>query len=121
MDIEEPKRETKLVLLVPYFRNRVIALLDRMKARGFDPVVFETRRSKKRQQYLYWIGRRIQKNRKPVTWTMNSRHNVGKAVDIISGEYGWNDKAFFDALAEEANIQGLHVISTERCHVQWEG
>jgi len=59
--------------------------------------------------------------RKPVTWTMHSRHIVGKAVDIISGEGGWNDPAFFDALSEEANISGCVVLTMERCHVQWDG
>jgi len=36
------------------------------------------------QKHLYAIGRTIEKHRKPVTWTLKSKHIGGAAIDIIS-------------------------------------
>lgn len=115
----EPKRQSDVNLLEPYVADRVKKVIVALKARGFDPIVFESRRTEARQRWLYSIGRTTQKNRKPVTWTMKSLHIHGKAADIISKKHGWNDPPFFEALAEEAVKVGMHTLGVELCHIQW--
>lgn len=118
MTLFEPKRNNSLSSLDADFRLKVIELLHNMQTHDYDPVVFEALRSKARQQWLYSIGRTRQKNRKPVTWTLSSRHLSGKAADIISKSKGWNSPAFFSALKQEAEKLGLRVIPQEQCHVE---
>lgn len=118
---QEPKRQTDLDSLVPYVKERVEQVMAALITAGFDPIVFEARRSKERQKWLYGVGRTHDKNRKPVTWTMHSFHILGKAVDIISKRKGWNWPAFFDALHVEGEKVGLHPIPQEGCHLEWEG
>lgn len=119
--MSEPIRQTSLATLEPYVADRVQRVLEAMKSRKFDPVVFEAKRTAERQSYLYSIGRTRELHRKPVTWTLKSKHLSGKAVDIISKTRGWNWPAFYDALQEEAAKEGLETIPVERCHIQWEG
>jgi hypothetical protein len=104
------------------FRVKIELLLARLTNRGFDPVIFEAKRSEARQRYLYSIGRTRDKNKRPVTWTMHSRHLVGKAVDIISKKHGWSSAAFYDAMEEEVRkIDEIKSIPQEQCHVEWQG
>jgi len=117
----EPTREIAISSLVPYVASRVNAVLVAMRARGFDPVVFEARRSQERQDWLYGVGRTHSLNRKPVTWTHNSKHLVGKAADIISKSRLWSWPEFYRALKEEANRAGLSVLNAEQCHIEWRG
>jgi len=117
----EPKRNTDTNSLVPYVKDRVQKLLVAMKARGYEPIIFEALRSDERQAWLYGIGRTHQKNRKPVTFTLKSKHIDGKACDIISRSKLWNDPRFFTALKQEANKVGLYTLSFERCHLEWRG
>jgi len=120
--IVEPKRQNDLALLWPPFRERVERIFAAMRARGFDPIAFETLRTQARQSYLYGIGRTHHKNRKPVTWAKTvTKHRVGKAVDVISKKRGWNWSAFFRALKEEARREGCSVLAVEQCHVEWRG
>jgi hypothetical protein len=93
-------------------------LIHAMVQEGFDPVVYESKRTIERQKWLYGVGRTHDMNRKPITWTMNSLHLAGKACDIISKAHGWNDPAFFLALKKEAVKVGLTTIPQEGCHVQ---
>lgn len=116
----EPKRETSLDTLEPYVAERVARILARLKVRGFDPVVFEARRSYARQKWLYGVGRTHSLNRKPISWTMSSRHLVGKAVDIISKSRLWNWPEFYVALREEAEREDMQVIKQELCHIQYQ-
>lgn len=117
----EPPRDATLNGLVPYVRERVEKILAAMTAQGYDPVVFEGKRSIERQRWLYGIGRTHSKKRRPVTWTLNSLHLVGKAVDIISKKHGWSNEAFYVALRHEAHAVRMGVIPNEGCHLQWEG
>lgn len=117
----EPPRCADIDSLWPPFRAKVTALVQAMEERGFDPVVFEARRSPERQRWLYGYGRTHHIGRRPVTWTMHSRHLVGKAADIISRSRWWSWPEFYAALRAEAARLGLETISTEGCHVQWRG
>lgn len=121
--MSDTAREYRLGALVPYVAERVERILERMRARGFDPMVFETHRSQERQNWLYGIGRTHDFHRKPVTWTKTgSKHLVGKAADIISRKDFWNaPPAFWIALRQEANKEGMHVLRAEKCHIEWRG
>lgn len=119
--MQEPKRIKDPNKLWQPFRVKVDLLVEWLKEEGEDPLIYETFRTNDRQKYLYAIGRTIQKNRKPVTYTMKSRHLVGKAVDIISRKNLWNDPMFFLKLKQGAKRFGLRVLSFEQCHVEWIG
>jgi len=116
---KEPPRNRDIDSLEWYVADRVRQIIAAMEARGFDPIVFEARRSQERQRWLYGVGRTHSLSRKPVTWTMNSRHIVGKAADIISKSRLWWHPAFYDALETEAIRVGMRVLPQERCHVEW--
>jgi hypothetical protein len=118
---QEPRRQTDLDTLQSYVADRVREVITAMQAAGFDPIVFEARRELARQKWLYGVGRTHDKNRKPVTWTMNSLHIPGKAADIISKRRGWNWPEFYVALHAAAHKVGLHTIAQEGCHIEWQG
>ena len=81
--------------MIPPINNSINSLSDNFRKK-FNPwraevsrkypnaVVFEARRSQERQKYLYAQGREkpYEKNR-IVTWTMDSKHLSGDAVDIV--------------------------------------
>jgi hypothetical protein len=114
----EPPRQSDIWELSSSFQPKVLQLLAAMKARGYDPMVFESVRTKERQRWLYGVGRTHSLNRKPVTWTLKSNHFSGNAVDIISKSKLWNHPKFFAALRSEANKLGLKVLDVEQCHVE---
>jgi len=120
----EPKRITSISELWEPIQERVKAVLAAMKARGFDPIIYESRRTTERQAWLWGIGRAHHLNRKPVTdkdgVKKQSRHQVAKAVDVISKSRYWGWPAFFRALRQEAKKQGLHSLAPyEECHLEW--
>jgi len=114
----EPGRLTRLCLLEPEFRGKVEALLEWMERLGFDPEVFESLRSSKRQEWLYGVGRTHHLRRRPVTWVRYSRHQAGVAVDIVSRRRGWSDPRFFSYLRRGAERLGLEALPHDPCHVQ---
>jgi hypothetical protein len=121
----EPKRYDTLESLWPPFAERIRQLLAALEAKGFRPLVFETKRSPERQAWLYGFGRTHHRGQRPVTWKLHSRHEVGKATDIIDKDGLWDSPPFFLALAKEAKKLGLKDasghddFSIEQCHVQW--
>lgn len=78
-----------------------------------DFLVSEGKRTLKRQTELYAQGRTSPG--KKVTWTMNSKHLTGDAVDLVpfvDGKADWNDLKKFDevykammAAAEELGVK----------------
>lgn len=64
-------------------------------------IVIEGRRTKERQQQLYAQGRTAPGPK--VTWTMQSKHLDGLAVDLAplaaDGSIDWNNAKAFDAIA----------------------
>lgn len=111
----EPKRYNDIDLLWDPFRDKVKQLLINMRVRGYDPVLFETFRTEQRQRWLY--NRRV--GGKRVTWTMESRHRVRKAADIISKKRLWDWPEFYFVLRKEAEKLGLKVLDFEQCHIEW--
>jgi len=84
--------------LVPAFRARVELLLERMRARGFDAMVWETYRSRGRAAQLADAGRGVK----------DSMHTLGLAVDIVSESKKWGPgEDFWAALGEEAEALSL--------------
>ena len=74
-----------------------------------DFMVLEGLRTKERQAELYAQGRTAPGN--IVTWTMQSRHTDGDAVDLVPYPLDWNDTGKFDAIsramfkaADELNV-----------------
>lgn len=123
----EPKAQRDLAGLWPPFRAKVELLLAALRAKHCDPVIVEARRTKERQAWLYGVGRTHHIGQRPVTWTMKSRHLVGKAADIISKSKGYDSPQFFAALKREALKLGLRDyrgetdFDADRAHVQWGG
>lgn len=71
------------------------------KAVPFALFVVEGLRSKARQAELYAQGRT--KPGKQVTWTLESKHIDGRAVDLapmVNGSIDWNDPQKFDQIAQ---------------------
>jgi len=78
-----PRADKDPSKLEPAFRAKVEALLGALRARGHRPVIAEAWRSQARQDALYAQGRT-----RPgviVTWTTDSEHTRGRAVDLIDG------------------------------------
>ena len=109
--------------LDPSFKEKVELFLADAKSQGFNISVFEGLRTQARQDYLYSIGRTIQKDSKPVTWTTTSNHEDGKAVDIVfmvNGLPSWQgDYMALRAIASKYQIGNLG--SKEYCHFEDNG
>tara|TARA_Y100001973_G_scaffold90807_1_gene138761 strand:+ start:1275 stop:1802 length:528 start_codon:yes stop_codon:yes gene_type:complete len=127
------ERQDTLEGLHPEFLPKLQQLLDRLKARGFKPWVYETHRTAARQDWLYASGRT---RPGPIVTNVDGKvqtgkgHGAGKAADIIDGRahptrsgqrVGWGTwsgqdgdetaaemaEDFFRALGEEAEALGL--------------
>lgn len=84
--------------LLPSFQKQLVVLFARMRARGFDPFLWEGKRSPERAKQLSQTGTGIER----------SLHINGAAVDIVSESKLWNaGAAFWAALQEEAEALGL--------------
>jgi hypothetical protein len=103
--------EKKLLSLHPDLRPKVVAVLEALTQRGFQPKVFFAWRSVAVQLEIFEKGN---------TKVKFSFHNAQKrdgtpnayAVDIVDSRWGWGAKAategFWTALGEEAKVQGLY-------------
>lgn len=121
MSTQEPKTIKNITELWKPFANKIRTLMSNLENAGHPGKIIETIRTYNRQQYLYSIGRRGIKGEKPVTWTMSSKHLVGKACDIIPKDGDWNDKEFFTTLKTEAEALGLNTLDeiSDWAHVEW--
>ncbi|MDB4906357.1 MAG: hypothetical protein JWO05_1141 [Gemmatimonadetes bacterium] len=100
-----------LALLAPKFRATLERVFAQMKAKGHDPVVAETLRTRDRQRFLYGFGRTYDDGRGVVTMSpdaMATWHGFGLAVDVISASMEWNaPESFWRDLRELATAAGL--------------
>lgn len=105
-------KSDSLDLLLPSFRKKVDLLLAGMLASGFDPIPFDTFRTAAEAAANARSGKGI----------VNSMHEYGAAVDIISGSKGWNHPAFFEELGKQAEHLGLtwggRFTRVDKPHVQ---
>jgi hypothetical protein len=90
--------------LIPSFADKLEVLFTRLRARGFDPYLWEGYRSPARAAALEKKG----------TGIRLSMHSLGAAVDIVNGaqvKAGGNPwvapKQFWDAVHQEASRLGL--------------
>jgi hypothetical protein len=111
--------------LEPMTQERARKWLALCKKAGLKIKVLETRRSKERQKALYAIGRTTQKDRSPVTYTLQSRHIVGEALDFgfENSQGGYTYKGNWDLaydLAEKAGLEALWRVTGgfDRPHLQ---
>ncbi|HUE96232.1 MAG TPA: hypothetical protein VMN39_06210, partial [Longimicrobiaceae bacterium] len=94
--------------LQPDFRRRLDRVIERMEVEhGHRVNVVEGLRSQTRQNLLYEQGR--SRPGPVVTWTRNSNHTVGRAVDVmIDGSY--NNPKGYERLAQIAAEEGLRTL-----------
>ena len=115
-----PKIQNSINLLIPAMILKVQAILRDLEGHGLDPILYESLRSQARQKWLYSSGR----TRKGPVVTYDdgvirkSKHQLGRAADIISKKHGWSDTTFFDALESSAHAHGLHTLDWDRAHVE---
>lgn len=124
----EPPVNRALDCLAPRFHARVISVLSRMKADGYDPIVSESCRSNERQAWLYGFGREWDDGRGVVTMAptvLHTWHGYGLAVDVISQTRAWDASAhFWQSLGEAALAHGLAwggswARFTDKPHIQF--
>ncbi len=91
-----------------------------VKALPFPIMVVEGLRTKQRQQELYNQGRTTPG--KVVTWTLQSKHIEGRAVDLaplIDGAVDWNDLKKFDAIAKAMQAAAKELGVSIRWGADW--
>lgn len=90
--------------LDPQLADKVISIVMNLQRLGWKPVIAEAVRTKEQQAEKVKLG---------YSKTMNSKHIVGKAVDIIDRRYGWDGPAsdlnyqFWVDLGKEVKKEGL--------------
>jgi len=99
--------------LDPAFASKLELVFQRMRARGFDPILWEGFRTEARAQELKKAGVGI----------YPSLHQYGLAADIVDRRLRWNaPRAFYDAIGYEADRLGLtwggHWPKGDKPHVQ---
>jgi hypothetical protein len=97
-------RQSNVELLVPALRERLGSVLAALTARGFDPLVWETLRSKERA--LEMVAKGASKARGGL-----SMHCYGCACDVVCSKHMWSCRKhgcrFFQNLGELAEDAGL--------------
>ncbi len=94
--------------LAPALRERLGRVVTRMQREyGHDVQIAEAGRTQARQDYLFTQGRT--RSGPVVTWTHDSAHTRGRAVDVtIDG--GYDDAAAFARLQQIAQAEGLRTL-----------
>ena len=99
--------------LVDPFKIKAKVFLEVIRTRYPNVSPFETMRSKARQAILIAKGQ---------SWTFNSKHLIGKAVDRVfmqNGQPTW--KGDYYLLQWVATMCGMERIKQEMCHTQDNG
>lgn len=125
-EIKEPARQKDMSLLKPQTKIKMEAFKRFCNEQWLYVKEFETLRSLERQKYLYSVGRTIRKGERPITWTMNSKHLTGEAVDFVFLTdnnpklitWSW-DRDKFKKFAGFFWLDSL--APTEQCHLQDNG
>ncbi len=105
-DVTTPVRDPSA--LAPELRARLDRVIARMRDEyGSDVSIVETARSQERQDFLYAQGRTRQGP--IVTWTHDSAHTRGEAVDVLV-DGSWNNADGFARLQRIAREEGLRTL-----------
>ena len=102
--------------LDPALRDRLERVIARMEQAGHVVTITETSRSQSRQDALYAQGRNAPGQ--VVTWTRQSRHTDGLAVDVqVDGS--WDNAEGYALLQTVASAEGLSTLgSKDRGHLE---
>lgn len=105
-DVRTPNRDPEL--LAPELQRRLRRVQERMQAEFGDRVrIVEGYRTRERQEFLFAKGRRTPG--RVVTWTRESLHTAGRAVDVqVNGT--WDDPAAYARLQRVAGEEGLTTL-----------
>lgn len=127
----EPKRSNDISLLSAQFRLKFDLFRKEVIALRKDAVIFEAKRTKERQQRLRDESNRREKLWQPrITWTLQSKHLTGDAVDIVfmdderTPQYDNKPSRVgpYDALIKIAKKYGIENLRPrETCHFQDNG
>ena len=99
--------------------ERLVAVVKRaIQITSEDFAVIEGLRSPERQAELYAQGRT--KPGQIVTWTMDSPHLHGKAVDLVPYPVDWNDLKRFDAVAHAMFTAAKELDTPIRWGADWD-
>lgn len=104
-------------MLEPNFRRKVLRILEEARAHGLELMVFETYRSKQRQQRLFAAGATKLKT--------VGVHHFGLACDLVrcvNGQPSWGgDFRLLGHLARSHDLVwgGDWTTFPDPCHVQW--
>ena len=105
-DVTTPVRTVDA--LAPELRDKLRRVVERMKQEyGHDVHVVETARSQERQDFLYEQGRA--RAGAVVTWTRDSAHTRGEAVDVVV-DGTWSNADGFARLQRIAREEGLRTL-----------
>ncbi len=108
-DVTTPVKDPNA--LAPELRTRLDRVVARMRDEyGSDVSIVETARSQERQDFLYAQGRTRQGP--VVTWTQDSAHTRGEAVDVLV-DGSWNNAIGFARLQRIAREEGLRTLGVK--------
>lgn len=108
------KANRSLNSLTPHMKKRVETFLKQCKDENVPVFVTEAGRTKGRQQYLYSIGRYGEnKDKGKVTWTLNSNHMRGEAIDIAFDHPGNIYQGNWEKVYRIASQNGLKSLYAE--------
>jgi hypothetical protein len=97
--------------LDPTLQAKLSRVIDRVQTEtGHQVAIAETYRSQGRQNALYAQGRTAAGP--VVTWTQNSKHTQGRAVDVVLDNGAAGSDAYAD-LQRIANEEGLHTLGAQ--------
>ncbi|WP_240219754.1 M15 family metallopeptidase [Rheinheimera hassiensis] len=121
-------RDTRLSVLHPEFRSRLLSLLSSLNQESIPFQIFEAYRSPGRQQQLYQRGRTTTGPKVTNAAPWSSLHQYGLAVDIVlyeDGKWSWDDsgekKHWWKRLHELAQMYGLENPTWDRGGIQLNG
>ncbi len=105
-DVSTPIKDLDGV--APELRARIDRVIERMKNEyGHDVTIVESVRSQARQDFLFAQGRT--RPGQVVTWTRDSAHTRGEAVDVII-DGSWENAGGFARLQRIAREEGLRTL-----------
>lgn len=101
--------------------ERLVMVVHRaLELSGVEFMVVEGLRTKQRQQQLYAQGRTTKGQ--IVTWTLNSKHIDGLAVDlapVVNGKIDWSDTKKFDEIARAMFLAAAETKTPLRWGADW--
>lgn len=115
---------TDLQALHPYFRDKIIQLIQNCKEKGIEVSVVESYRTRAKQAEYFGMGRKYTRSAGG-----KSKHQYGLACDlvpIVKGEAQWDDKVLWRKVGVEGEKLGLRWGGRWRnpydpAHFEWTG